>query len=122
MKRLIWILPLMIMGCPPSGQQRADVKPEATVSPNVEISGQLGTLDQKITQMQTTMTTMTSNYQRDAEQAKTDRRIFGALLGLLGATTILGFCTNKCLTGYYRMGALGVAALLVLGGGWSLMR
>ena len=78
-------------------------------------------LSQQITQLQTTINTQTTNYQRDAEQAKTDRRVFGCLIAVIAAFGITGFCTKICFTGIYRMAALGVAGLLALGGVMFLM-
>jgi len=122
MKRLaILLLALACLGgCATRPQQAADLTPTATAMPNVDISGKLDTLDQKITQVQHTQSTQTSIYARDSEQAKTDRakdvtaartgrKYFGAVVAILAAFAVFGWCTEQVLSGWRRDIALVAA-------------
>lgn len=110
---------------------KAVITPVSTVDAPV-IAEQIENLTQKVSQVQTTLSTQTTNYARDAEQAKTDRQIaaastntqnkwFGAMLAVMAAFAVFGWCTERVLKGWRRDvalvaagGAIACAILIVM--------
>ena len=106
-------------GCMARPQQAATQTPTATTEAPVTAE-HIEKLDQKISQVQNTLSVQTTNYARDAEQAKTDRALnqararsgdkyFGAVAAILVAFAIFGWCTEKVLEGWRRDVALVAA-------------
>ena len=121
MKYMAILIPIAIIlsGCMGRPQQAATQTPVSTTEAPVTAE-HIEKLDQKITQVQHTLSVQTTNYARDAEQAKTDRALnqararsgdkyFGALAAILAAFAVFGWCTEKVLKGWRRDIALVAA-------------
>ena len=119
MKYMLIPLVLFLGGCMARPQQAATQTPVSTTEAPVTAE-HIEKLDQKITQVQNTLSVQTTNYARDAEQAKTDRALnqararsgdkyFGAVAAILAAFAVFGWCTEKVLKGWRRDIALAAA-------------
>ena len=119
MKYMLIPLVLFLSGCMARPQQAATQTPVSTTEAPVTAE-HIEKLDQKITQVQHTLSVQTTNYARDAEQARTDRardratarsgdKYFGAVAAILAAFAVFGWCTEKVLKGWRRDIALVAA-------------
>ena len=110
---------IFLAGCMGRPQQAATQTPVSTTEAPVTAE-HIEKLDQKISQVQHTLSVQTTNYARDAEQAKTDRALnqararsgdkyFGAIVAVLAAFAVFGWCTEKVLKGWRRDIALAAA-------------
>ena len=110
---------ICLAGCMARPQQAATQTPTSTTEAPV-IAEKIDRLDQKISQVQHTQSIQTTNYARDTEQAKTDRALnqararsgdkyFGAVVAILAAFAVFGWCTEKVLEGWRRDIALVAA-------------
>ena len=110
---------ICLAGCAARPQQAATQTPVSTTKAPVTAE-HIEKLDQKISQVQHTLSVQTTNYARDAEQAKTDRALnqaqarsgdkyFGAVAAILAAFAVFGWCTEKVLSGWRRDVALVAA-------------
>jgi len=109
----------LLAGCATRPQQAATQTPVSTTDAPVTAE-HIEKLDQKISQVQNTLSVQTTNYARDTEQAKTDRALnytrarsgdkyFGAVAAILAAFAVFGWCTEKVLSGWRRDVALVAA-------------
>ena len=123
------IIPVAIFvgGCMARPQQAATQTPVSTTEAPVTAE-QIENLTQKITQVQNTLSVQTTNFARDAEQAKTDRiqnrskdKYVAATIAVLGAFALFGFCTGATLKGKARGIALLVVGSLIVGAPLALM-
>lgn len=125
MKFLI-LTSILLSGCGimPANQAVTDQK---TSQEFKDIAKEIETLNIKATAIQSTVNNQVNMYQRDAEQAKTDReqgrreqrsadKYVGALLAFTAAMVLIGFCTDSLLSGKYKMLALLAAGGLMIGG------
>lgn len=124
---LLCLFALTGSACPPSGQ-KSTVSPTAKTDAPVDVpvtANDIGTLEQnilqKLTTIQTTISNQTTNYQRDREQAKTDRRVFAAIIAMICAGAVVGWCSPACLKGLPRIIALAGAGALVTMAVFGLM-
>ncbi len=112
-------LAALLAGCMARPQQAATQTPVSTTEAPVTAE-HIEKLDQKVSQVQETLSVQTTNYARDAEQAKTDRALnkararsgdkyFGAVAAILAAFAVFGWCTEKVLSGWRRDIALVAA-------------
>lgn len=94
---------VLLAGCPVGRQgQPQNVTPVTTVAPQVDISGKLDTLEQKITTVQETVTNSTQVYALDearaelAKQASKDqRKLYMMIIGTLVGFTLLCLSLNS---------------------------
>ena len=127
MRHCAIILAAVLGGCMPPSRQAATQTPVSTTEAPVTAE-QIENLDQKISQVQNTLSVQTTNYARDGEQAKTDRiqnrskdKYVAATIAVLGAFALFGFCSGASLKGKPRGIALLVVGALIVGAPLALM-